>query len=339
VDRQGQIYFSDLETIWKIDTAGKLSVFRAGVGGKHTHELNLDEGGNLYGEDLSYEPSTQRYTSALWKMTPAGGFTYILAPTSSPPMGMSIWRDRDGNTYSAHWKSNAEHETLLLKRTSEGKVTTLLGSAETVRNFRQDVLYSVGGLVFGADGSLYVADGAIVRKVATSGAVTTLAHIAPERPTQGSAGKSSDAPASSASVRLLGLAVDPQGNVFAADDDNRRVLKVTPNGQVTTILRAEPPWSPSGLAYSNNSLFILEFGTTTTSTLAPRVRKLSPDGTVTLIASVADMKASTPPRENSGDDHAGNAAEVRGKAPYALIGAGFFVLTIIIWRVLRKRVE
>ena len=107
VDRQGRIYFSDLETIWKIDTKGKLSVFREGVGGRHTHELNLDEGGNLYGEDLSYDPSTQRYTSALWKMTPAGGFAYILAPTNNPPKGMSIWRDRDQNTYAALWNRHA----------------------------------------------------------------------------------------------------------------------------------------------------------------------------------------------------------------------------------------
>ncbi|HUQ30629.1 MAG TPA: hypothetical protein VM095_00850, partial [Pyrinomonadaceae bacterium] len=239
VDREGRIYFSDLETIWKIEPGGKLTVFRAGVGGKHTHELNLDEAGNLYGEDLSYEPSTQRYTSALWKMTPAGGFTYILAPTNNPPKGMSIWRDRDGNTYSAHWKSNSEHETLLLKRTGEGNVTTLLGSAETARNFRQDVLYSVGGLAFGADGSLYVADGATIRKVSLSGVVTTLARIEPERPSQGSAGKNAASPL--ADTRLLGLAVDQQGNVFAADIDNRRVLKVAPDGRVTTLLRVDSP--------------------------------------------------------------------------------------------------
>ena len=31
LDRAGNIYFSDLETIWKIDTNGKLSVFRPPV--------------------------------------------------------------------------------------------------------------------------------------------------------------------------------------------------------------------------------------------------------------------------------------------------------------------
>src|SRR5215210_3742325 len=96
VDRDNQIYFSDLETIWRIDAQGQLSVIRAGVSGRHTHELTIDESGNLYGDELTYESATGRYTSALWKMTPAGDFAYTLAPTSSPPKGMSLWRMSDG---------------------------------------------------------------------------------------------------------------------------------------------------------------------------------------------------------------------------------------------------
>src|SRR5207253_9986703 len=69
VDRRGQVYFSDLETVWKIDAQGKLTVFRAGVSGRHIHELVIDEDGNLYGPDYSYVPETQRYLNAIWKMT------------------------------------------------------------------------------------------------------------------------------------------------------------------------------------------------------------------------------------------------------------------------------
>jgi hypothetical protein len=83
VDHNNQIYFSDLETIWKIDAQGKLTVFRPGVSGRHTHELALDESGNLYGDELTYEPATQRYISALWKMMPAGKlFTHQLQDNS-----------------------------------------------------------------------------------------------------------------------------------------------------------------------------------------------------------------------------------------------------------------
>ncbi len=75
VDRHNQIFFSDIETIWKIDAQGKLTIFRAGVRGRHTHEINLDEDGNLYGVDNDYEPTTGRWISALWKITPDGKFS------------------------------------------------------------------------------------------------------------------------------------------------------------------------------------------------------------------------------------------------------------------------
>ena len=36
VDRSGNIYFSDLETVWKLDTLARLTVFRAGLRGRHS---------------------------------------------------------------------------------------------------------------------------------------------------------------------------------------------------------------------------------------------------------------------------------------------------------------
>ena len=330
VDRQGQIYFSDLETIWKIDAQGKLDIFRAGVSGRHTHELTIDEAGNIYGEELNYEPATQRYIAALWKMTPAGGFTYTLAPTNNPPKGMSIWRDRDGNTYSASWKSNSEHETIILKRTPGGKVTTLFGSPEVADKFRQVVLYSVGGMAFANDGSLYVADGASIRKVTTAGVVTTpFRTLAPET-SANSAGKN-------AATRLLGVAADAQGNLFAADHENGRVLKITPEGKVTTLASAEQPWSPTGVTFSNGNLYILEFSSTPQGTPTPRVRKLSPDGKVTVIATVGENE-NTAALENSASESPKPAAASTQNAPYALIvaGAGIFALIFIIWGVRRK---
>ena len=77
VDRHGQIYFSDLKTIWKIDAYGKPLVFRA-ADDRHTHEMNIDEAGNVYGEDNF---------SAIWRMTPAGSFFDTL---TYRPIGTSV---------------------------------------------------------------------------------------------------------------------------------------------------------------------------------------------------------------------------------------------------------
>jgi hypothetical protein len=57
VDRSGNVYFSDLETVWKLDPTGKKTVFRAGVSGRHVHELSIDEEGNIFGADVSYNPA------------------------------------------------------------------------------------------------------------------------------------------------------------------------------------------------------------------------------------------------------------------------------------------
>ena len=329
VDRHNQIYFSDLETVWKVDAQGKLTVFRAGVNGRHTHDLNIDADGNIYGADNSYEPSTQRFFSAVWRMTPAGSFSYLLAPTDDPPEGTSIWRDRDGNMY--HATNYPERELLVLKRTPGGNVTVLVGSSNVLREYRQGSPYSVGGMAFGADGALYLTDGPNLRKVTADGRMTTLArNLAVENPAE------SPMPESPV-TRLFGIVVDAQGNVFAADNGNRRVLKVTSGGTISTAGRAEQPWAPTGVALKDGNLYILEFGFYPPSTYTPRVRKLSPDGRITTVATVGEngnpaVGGSTPGVNSE------RTSESRAGVPYLLlgVGAGIFALTVIIWRKRRR---
>ena len=70
VDSKGNVYFSDLETIWKVETTGKLTVFRSGIKGRHVHELAIDGEDNIFGADISYE--SQKWVSSVWKITPNG---------------------------------------------------------------------------------------------------------------------------------------------------------------------------------------------------------------------------------------------------------------------------
>jgi len=333
VDRNDQIYFSDIETIWKIDAQGKLSVFRAGVSGRHTHELAIDDAGNLYGEDVAYESSTQRWKVALWKMTPAGAFSYVMAPTYYPPNGTSIWKDHDGNTYLAAQSNNAAHETLLLKRTPKGSVTTLIGSRKAVGAYRQVVLSSLGGMAFGTDGTVYFTDNSNIRKITPDGKATMLAHdLALDNPS------ASTMPESTV-TRLFGIAVDAQGTAFVADYGNRRILKVTSGGAVSTIARAEQPWSPTGVALKDGILYILEFGFTPPGTYTPRVRKLPPDGKIVVLATAGE-NANPSAGETTPGVSSEKTAEPTRSTPYVLLGTGvsIFALTVVIWRV-RKRIS
>src|SRR6187399_2391648 len=68
VNKQGIVYFTDLETVWKLGINGSLTVFRAGVNGRHVHELALDKDDNLVGADFSHEDS--KWISDVWRMKP-----------------------------------------------------------------------------------------------------------------------------------------------------------------------------------------------------------------------------------------------------------------------------
>jgi sugar lactone lactonase YvrE len=170
---------------------------------------------------------------------------------------------------------NPNHELVLLKRSPNGKMTTLIGSPDAADKERLIVRYSIGGMAFGADGALYLTDGENIYKVTTSGVVTTLIRkIAAER-------SSGNVTGENPSTRLFGLTVDNQGNVFAADFGHQCVLKITPQGSVTTLIQSQHSWSPTGVAFRNGDVYMLEFEN---KTHGVRVRKLAPDGRVTMVA-------------------------------------------------------
>ncbi len=334
VDGQNQVYFSDLETIWRIDAQGKLKVFRAGVSGRHIHELALDDDGNLYGADYSYEPETQSYIEAIWKMTPAAGFAYIVAPTKSLQRGMSIWRDRDGNTYAVEQNNHLKRETLLLKREPGGNVTVLAGGSYGHADGKgsQAKFSSIVGMAFAPDGSLYMADGSSVRKVTMDGTVRTLADGLDVK------GVDKNSVEGAAWGSLMGLAVNAQDEVYVADYRNRRVLKINSGGAVSTVAQAEQTWTPTGVAVAKNGdLYILEVGATASSANKPRVRRLSTDGKLTVFANVLENR-NPPVNESSSNVDSERNVSTKPNAPYLLIfiGASIFALMLVIRRVRRR---
>jgi sugar lactone lactonase YvrE len=85
---------------------------------------------------------------------------------------------------------------------------------------------------------------------------------------------------------MMGLAVDARGEVFAANYGGGRLVKVSPSGQVTSVIESRNPWSPSGVAFSGADIYVLESGTMPGYWDAVRVRRKNPDGTVRTLAVV-----------------------------------------------------
>jgi sugar lactone lactonase YvrE len=306
IDTQGRILFSDLETVWRLDARGRLEVFRPAIRGRHVHEISIDREGNVYGGDLTYEPSSKKWVEAVWRRTPEGREeTYLVAPTSDPPRGLSIWRDAVGNTFYVEQDRHANRETRILKRTPRGEVSTLAGGAYGHADGRgtQARFRAVGGLTFGGDGSIYVTDAGDVRRVSPEGEVSTLARGLEEMfPEEGQVGYGG----------LMGLAVDAGGNVYVADHGRRRVLKIGTDGKVSRVVRSEAPWAPTGVATARDGrVFVLETGFTPPNVFnGPRVRELAQDGTLKVLTTVG-LKANVAARLTSSCDAKveSNAAE------------------------------
>ena len=78
--------------------------------------------------------------------------------------------------------------------------------------------------------------------------------------------------------------------MFAAATGCRGVVKISPDGKVSTVLKANPPWSPTGVAIYGDDIFVLEYSNANSEkheNWQPRVRKVDRDGKVTTLATLS----------------------------------------------------
>jgi len=84
------------------------------------------------------------------------------------------------------------------------------------------------GMVADAAGNLYVNDAHRVRKISTTGLVTTLAG-------SGADGNTNGQGTAATFGNLYGITVDAAGNVYVSDNKYLNIRKITPSGMVTTL--------------------------------------------------------------------------------------------------------
>src|SRR5207247_340415 len=99
-------------------------------------------------------------------------------------------------------------------------------------------LSSPAGVALDLTGNLYIADDGNyrIRKVTPGGTISTYAG-------GGSSNFSGDGgPATAAQLNVpVGVALDPAGNLYIADQGNSRIRKVTPGGTISTYAGADTP--------------------------------------------------------------------------------------------------
>ena len=268
VDDEGQVFFIySGHGVGKIDTKGKLAYIHPSRGG---HWLCLDPTG-------SFSRTQPRHFE---RITPLGTKPAIIFADGGSPIAILP----DGDLY---YVSNEEQMTPgglhVTRNQPDGKLSLLSPQLNQVTE-----KLGIMGLAAGPDGNLYVACPSAVFKVNTNGSLTTivdsisLADCDVDYP---------DGNTNMALPSLRGLAVDEQGNIFAAGVGCHRVVKITPTGKIQTILSSERPWSPTGVALHHGDIYVLEYTNANKgrdSGWLPRVRKLGRDGKVSTLATVTE---------------------------------------------------
>ena len=140
------------------------------------------------------------------------------------------------------------------------------------------------GICIDSQGNLFVVDWGNfkIRKISPAGIVSTFA---------GSTQGYTDGVGTTAQFNYMGdICIDAQDNLYLADEGNNRIRKITPTGIVSTLAGSTEGYAnglgasakfywPRGICIepSTNNLFVVETG-------GAKVRKITPDGTVSFIA-------------------------------------------------------
>jgi sugar lactone lactonase YvrE len=348
IDSAGNLYVMDAGnyTVRKITAKGLVSTLAGTLGKSGSADgppgkaqfsaamgIGCDDAGNIYVADTFAHTirkiDAKGNVSTLAGAAGASGSVNATGAAARFSLPQRIAVDRMRNLYVTDGNGQ------IRRITPSGAVTTFAGAPAQSGTADGDALSArfsfSNGVVLDRAGNLFVADmdNGTIRKITPSGVVTTFA---------GTPGKGGSADGAGAAAQFGGvatLAMDPAGNLYAAEFYNNTVRKVTPAGIVTTFVgtagkaggadgkgAAAQLSGPNDIAAdSRGNLYIADFYNNT-------VRKITPDGLVSTLAGSAGKAGS--------DDGVGVAARFDGPAGVAPDAAGNVYVTELNNHTLRK---
>lgn len=269
VDQKGEIYFADLSRgLLKIDAQGKVTTINQEGG----HWLALDERGSFSRVDFEKSKHWPR-----WFKRRTG---VDIRPALITDGGSPLVVGRDGNIYYVCQDEQMIPGGLQIGQLSpDGREKLLNPSLGQISKG----LGGIKGLALGPDGSLYLSYPKAVLTITLEGKITTLVNPVVVKDCNLNV-SSDEAPF------LRGIAIDSHGVTYVAASGCGSVIKITRDGKVSTALKAEKPWAPSGVAVYGEDLYVLEHidaNSETHQSWPPRVRKLARTGQVTTLMELA----------------------------------------------------
>jgi sugar lactone lactonase YvrE len=243
VDDQGTVYFTDAEEgVFQLTPAGKATR----VNPVAMHWMALDRRGG-------FANAADEFGEWFGRITPKGERPALVSCSDFPcDIGP------DGNLYFAKM-----HGLTIIRRTPAGDESTLVKAGDYGLDANQ--AWGVNGMTCAPDGTIYLVALDSVNKVEGSGEHVLFAIAAD--------GSIRQIARNFVQVQVLegqehpevrpqycrGMASNENGDVFIAATGSRCVLKLSPNSETSEVLRAERPWSPTGVALFEDSLYVLEY--------------------------------------------------------------------------------
>jgi uncharacterized protein (TIGR03437 family) len=269
VDASGNVYFSSLNCVFKMDGSGNLTLLAgnsrpgfSGDGGPATQaQLNapqglaLDKAGNLYIADS--KNNRVRIVSAAGiintfagtgQVSPGGANTYNDGGLATGallhlPAGVAV--DTGGNVYIADTGDN-----LIRKVTTDGLINSIAG--DSYPSYLGDgslavtsELHTPEDVAVDSSGNVYISDSAnaVIREITAS---TGIIDFIAGNVTAATAGASTGTPnigysGDGAAANLaglvtpFGLTVDSSGQVYFAENGDSRIRKIDTKGNISTI--------------------------------------------------------------------------------------------------------
>ena len=325
VDSSGNVYVaggSD-NALRKVTPAGVVTTV---AGGGSASLLNVPEGVAIDSTGTLYVADT--FNQTIRKISPAGTVSVFAGGSFGSgdgtgnaaqfynPRGIAL--DSVGNLYIADSNNNT------IRKVSPGGIVTTLAGMAGVQGSSDGLGNAAAfnlpmGVTVDLAGNVYVTDSAnsTIRKIAPSGAVTTIAGHA------GQQGHVDGGPALSLFYQPQGIVVDSIGNLYVADTLDNTIRKITPSGVVSTLAGLSPFLS-AGTADGTGSAArfrrVTSMALTSSGDLyvtdadSHTIRKITAAGVVTTVAGSPGLSGAT--------DGTGSAARFYGPDGIAADASG-----------------
>jgi hypothetical protein len=259
----GTVYFVDAfnSTVWRL----RGSDVTAFVTGKRSRSLQIDAARNLYGTHPD-----NRGGLIFWRADPAGSVTELnrtpLSHDHSHAFTVLAGEQIIG------WSGRRSSARFWRARQHEHDLTAAAWGASA-----GDRIGTVSGMAPLAGGDVVVTAGTSILQISPDGSVRTLAADEPLLRARSSLfsrlfGESDN--------HLTGVTVCDSGDIFVANAARGVVLRLDSAGRVVDVHSSESGWRPTGVAYANDAIYVLEYGS------GVRVQRVTRDGTRTIIAAV-----------------------------------------------------